>query len=304
MKFWVSAYNKKIYKINLSKNGKMQEIGNIELTAYPSYMYNYKNEIAVALKKENNDKAKAGVLVLDKNLKIKYKHQNNISYTHIYMNHKYLLAASYHQGEILIINKKENNFHNKIIENSRIHNVGQLERNKYYAVDLQNQRIYIFKIKYGQYKQIGQINIEHNKPRHLVCKGKYIYILCEDTAKILIYKMKKDGYIKVQEIGTVNNSIINEAAAIKVIDNIIFTTNRGDNTINVYKICKKGNLRKLFNFECYGKNPRDILIVNKKKLLIANKDSNELVHICINLKNKTSREINTININNPVCIMR
>ncbi len=27
MKFWVSAYNKKIYKINLSKNGKVQEIG-------------------------------------------------------------------------------------------------------------------------------------------------------------------------------------------------------------------------------------------------------------------------------------
>lgn len=303
MKVWVSAYNKKIYKINLDKNGKMQREGNIELNAYPSYMYRYKDEIAIALKKEN-DKAKAGVLVLSKNLKIQYKHQNNVSYTHIYMNNKYLLAASYHQGEILIIDRTDNSFHNETIANSRIHNVGQLKRNKYYAIDLQNQSIYIFKIKYGQYQKIGEININNNRPRHLVCKGKYMYILCEDTGKILIYKMKKNGYIKVQEIGTVNNSIINEAAAIKIIDNIIFTTNRGDNTINVYKINKKGRLQKLFNFRCYGKNPRDILIVNKKKILIVNKDSNELVHICINLKNKTSKKIDLINISTPVCIVR
>ena len=304
MKFWVSAYNKKIYKINLDKNGRMQEIGNVELTAYPSYIYRYKNKIAVALKKGKNDKAKAGILILDKNLKIKYNHQNNISYTHIYMNHKYLLAASYHQGEILIISKKAKKICSEIIKNSRIHNVGQLKRNKYYAVDLQNQKIYIFKIKYGQYNQIGQINIEHNKPRHLICKGKYIYILCEDTAKILVYKIKKDRYIKVYEIGTVNNSVINEAAAIKRINDIIFTTNRGDNTINLYKINKNGKLQKLFNFESYGKNPRDILIMNKRKLIITNKNSNGIVCVYINLKNKTSNKINMINIDNPVCVMR
>lgn len=77
MKVWVSAYNKKIYKINSDKNGKMQKEGNIELNAYPSYMYRYKDKIAIALKKEN-DKAKEGVLVLSKNLKIKYKRQNNV----------------------------------------------------------------------------------------------------------------------------------------------------------------------------------------------------------------------------------
>lgn len=80
--------------------------------------------------------------------------------------------------------------------------------------------------------------------------------------------MKKDEYIKVQEIGTVNNSIINGAAAIKIIDNIIFTTNRGDNTINAYKINKKECLQKLSNFGCYGENPRYILIVNKKRYLL------------------------------------
>lgn len=42
MKFGVSAYNRKMYKINLDKNGRMQEVGNVELTAYPSYMCIYK----------------------------------------------------------------------------------------------------------------------------------------------------------------------------------------------------------------------------------------------------------------------
>lgn len=40
------------------------------------------------------------------------------------MNHKYLLAASYQQGEILIINRTDNSSNNEIIANSKIHNVG------------------------------------------------------------------------------------------------------------------------------------------------------------------------------------
>lgn len=50
MKIQSSAYDKKIYEINLNRNETMEEVNHIELEAYPSYIYKYRNNLTVALK--------------------------------------------------------------------------------------------------------------------------------------------------------------------------------------------------------------------------------------------------------------
>lgn len=302
MDLWISSYEKNIYKLKINKGcTKVKEIEEKKITCYPSYICKYGNKIAVALKKNDGEKT-TGIIILNNKMENIFEFYNEVSYTHIYIDNKYILAGSYHEGEILIINQKNKNIDIKKYENSKIHNVGKLSKNKYYAVDLENAKIYIFKIIEGKYQEIETIKIDNNKPRHLIVNKKRIYVLCEDTSNILCYKEINKKYEKYQEINSVSNSKNNEAAAIKMKGKVLYTTNRGDNTINIYDICKNGYLNKNYYITSFGKNPRDILPINNNLICVINKDSNNLIFI--NIKNKKVNIINKVDIPNPVCVIK
>ena len=55
MKLWIASYNKLIYELKINSNKwKVIDMKEVKLESFPSYLYKYKNYIAVALKE--NDK--------------------------------------------------------------------------------------------------------------------------------------------------------------------------------------------------------------------------------------------------------
>lgn len=248
MIFFVASYgkDKKIYILNINKNGKIQYMNSKRLEGYPSYINRYKRNIAISMKDADNT-GKGGVVICkkNKNLDTIYESLEETSYTHIFENSKYILMASYHQGLIKIINKKDKSFFIKSYPNGKIHNVGNIYKNKYYGVDLSNGKKYIFTIIKGKFIESQTIILEDNiNPRHLICtnNGKNLYIVSENTSEILVYLLKCDKYSKVQSISTTsmaNN--FNMASAIRRFKKYIFVSNRGEDTISIFVIEKKVN---------------------------------------------------------------
>lgn len=307
MNIYVSTYsNKKIlYKCEIKKNGIINIEKRIKMNDYVSYMIRFNSKIAIALKKSSEEN-KAGIALLNKNLKCEYEYKNDNSYTHIYINKKYIIAGSYHNSNILIINRKNKKSNLVKIEKSKIHNVGKLFKNLYYAVDLEKSKIYIFRINNSKY--IFQKEITLNKqeqPRHLICYKKNLYILCENTSKIINFKYKDGQFIHIQEITTVNSKgkIFNMPSAIRRYKRYIFVSNRGENTISIFRIDKYGILQKIGYFSTRGETPRDFNIVNNGKILVvANQNSNEVLTFKINCKKNEVINLDRIRIGQPVCV--
>ena len=172
---------KNIYKLKINKVcTKVKEIEEKRINCYLSYICKYGNKISVALRKNDGEKI-AGIIILNNKMENVFEFYNEVSYTHVHIDIKKY-------------------------ENSKIHSVGKLSKNKYYAVDLENAKIYIFKIIEGKYQETETIKIDNNKPRHLIANKKRIYVLCEDTSNILCYKEINKKYEKYQEINSVSNS--------------------------------------------------------------------------------------------------
>ncbi len=217
MNIFVSTYNnnKKVYKLDVNSRGVISVIKEVTMNNYISYIYRFHSKIAIALKKSSEEN-KAGIALLNKNLECEYEYKNDSSYTHIYIDKKYIIAASYHDSNILIINQRNKQNNLIKIEKSKIHNVGKLFKELYYAVDLAQSKIYIFKINGIKYELQNEIILDkQEQPRHLICYKRNIYILCENTSKIINFEYKDGKFICVQEITTLNlkDRIINMSSA-------------------------------------------------------------------------------------------
>ncbi len=103
MKVYVSTYSNKkfLYKCVIKNNGIIKIEKRIKMNDYASYINRFRSKIAIALKKSSEEN-KAGITLLNKNLKCEYEYKNHNSYTHIYINKKYIIAGSYHDSNIYI----------------------------------------------------------------------------------------------------------------------------------------------------------------------------------------------------------
>lgn len=264
MNIFISTYSdkKNLYKCKLNKKGEISIVKEIQTEEYLSYLHRRNSEIAVALKKSKNSN-RAGIAVYNTDLKCIYKYDNESSYTHIFMNRKDMIAGSYHNGNILIINNTKYELKNTI-------NLNKLD-----------------------------------KPRHLLVYKNHIYILCENTSRIINMEYKNNTVHIKQELTTLNKNenIINMASAIRRDKKYIFVSNRGENTITIYKINKYGYLKKVNYFDVKGKTPRDFNVVkNGKYIIIGNEDTNEVVTFKMNYNKSIISYINKVTIEKPVCI--
>lgn len=308
MNIFISTYSDKrnLYKCKVNKEGKISIIKKTEMEEFASYLYRKGSKIGIALKKSENSN-KAGIAIYNKNLRCVYKCENENSYTHIFMNKKYIIAGSYHNGNILIMNNKNKKQHSIVhYKDSKIHNVGKFIKNLYYAIDLENSKIYIYTINNVKYNLINTINLnKSDKPRHMVSYKNHIYIVCENTSKIINFEYINNEFKAKQELTTLNTNedIFNMASAIRRFKNYIFVSNRGENTITIYKINKSGNIKKINYFYVKGKTPRDFNIIkNGKYIIVGNEDTNEVLTFKINYKKNVISYIDKIMIEKPVCI--
>ena len=149
-------------------------------------------------------------------------------------------------------------------------------------------------------------------PRHFeISKNKkFIYVINELNSSITVFqKNKSDAYEFVQNISTLNANFKgkNSCADIHLSKNgkFIYGSNRGENTIVVFKVNKKnGVLTKIQSVDIQGDWPRNFTLAPKENfLLVANKKSQ---NISVFKRNKTTGILTfqyRKNVPTPVCLV-
>ncbi len=151
-------------------------------------------------------------------------------------------------------------------------------------------------------------------PRHITYADykPFYYILSELSSEIFVYKYIEKSNSILTHIQTIDSNSRNYTgiklgAAIKIHPNnrFLFTSDRGNNSINLFSInSSDGKLSYSNSFDCHGNCPRDFSISNDGKFLIcANLESNNISIFSINEFNGTLTHIQTTAVPCPSCIL-
>ena len=308
---FISSYDndKTITYGKIDIEGKIEKIYEEKLVNFPSYIKRFNDYLYVAQKKDKDEKL-LGILeykILKDKLKMSRLYESKASFTHLYINEKYIIGASYHQGLIQVFEKNTNNNFIYEIPDSKIHNVGYIDIiDKYYAVNLAGNCIYLFEIKDSSLNIVKTIDMEKNDmPRHLWCfkNSEFIYVLTENSSKIKAYNIK-DNYRLIQEIDTIKERVKNNPAAIMADEDqkYIFISNRGKDNIVVFKILENsGKLEYWYEIDYPIKDPRDFYL-RKDIIYIASQGTNQVLVVKLNNEKKEHKIIQELKIDKPVCI--
>lgn len=165
-------------------------------------------------------------------------------------------------------------------ESAHVHCIREIKR-KVFVTDLGLDKVLIYDIDYetGKIRSSGNC-IEFppgSGPRHIeICHSipEVIYIVCELSNQVAVLKKEGEKYIISQLISTLpkNCTAENTAAAIKVYGSFLFVSNRGHDSIAVYRIMQDGKLKLKQILPSGGKTPRDFSVFGDY-MVIANQES-------------------------------
>ncbi len=149
-----------------------------------------------------------------------------------------------------------------------------------YVPDLGTDRIDIYYYSNGCLKFKSFIQLpKQSGPRYILFINDYLYVINELASSVSVLEMCTIPKI-IQHIKTVPDdlNVKNTCGTIKHKDGYIYASNRGHDSIAIYKILDNHTLE-LKNIEStYGKTPRHFEVSNDgKKLYVANQDTNEVV---------------------------
>lgn len=188
-----------------------------------------------------------------------------------------------------------------------IENNGQV-----FVPDLGIDKIVVFNSLENSLIEEYKINVSLGEgPRHIVFhkSGKVAFVINELTGNVLILNKINSKYEVVKTINSIPNFFKEtpSAAAIKLSSDgkFLYVSNRGCNTIAIFKFDIKTNKLELINQQLtFGDTPRDFTISPDGNWLIAaNQDTNNLVVFERNNKTGLLKKINELkNINSVVCL--
>ncbi|MEG0250722.1 MAG: beta-propeller fold lactonase family protein [Peptostreptococcus sp.] len=224
---------------------------------------------------------------------------------HIYFDERQsiIYASNYHLGRLDII-KVDDNLEMKIIntinyfghsivspdqDSSKCHMAIKDKDDEYLiVVNLGADCIYSYKMyEDGSYKLVGMYNTKAGMgPRHLVFdrEGEYAYIIGELNSSIDVVKYnRKMGTFKfIRNVSTLPEGYEGEntASAIKISkDNrFLYASNRGHNSIAVFKIIENSKLELLQIEKTKGDTPRDFALIKDEEMILVG-HQNGLIHL-------------------------
>lgn len=184
-----------------------------------------------------------------------------------------------------------------------------------YVVDLtlDAAKAYQFDSKSKQWliNSKSDINIDSGSgARHMIIdkNENYAYILGELTGDVFVSDLQDSHKKIIQKINFIpkhqDGAIGGAAIRIHPNGKFLYTSNRGTETITIFKIDKKTGTLVLVDYQStQGKTPRDFNIDKTGNWLIAaNQDSDTLVVFQINPKTGLLQVKSTLNVNTPVNI--
>lgn len=145
-------------------------------------------------------------------------------------------------------------------------------------------------------------------PRHLVFCGRFLYLVTELSSEVTVFEYTGDRYHLRQTISALPSDFqgYSAAAAIRLAPDgrFLYTSNRGHDSIAIFRIGDDGLLSLSGITSSRGKWPRDIAIEPHGNFLIAaNERSNELTVFQIDKASGTLTKVDCTVVHKPTCIL-
>lgn len=335
--FYVSSYgkndNKGIYIVNIDEEKQeLSLVQHIVTPDYPAYMITKENTLYVAYKKARRVNGAGGIgsFSIYKDELIPNNNYSGRSYTHLCVsdNLRYLFVANYEIGSTASY-LLENNFIKEKI--GAVHHTGLgpdlLKRQTgphchcvgitpdkafVYAVDLGADKVIMYTYKDGKLEEVPERNLNivpGSGPRHMIFSkdGRFAYLVNEIANNIMIFKYKDNYFNLIQIIHTTPRHFhgFSCASAIRLSNsgNHLFVSNRGHDSIALYRVNQETGKISLLYMVHTGKCPRDFNLIDDKYLIVGAQDDNELeLFIFSEEKEELIRTETTLAICAPVCI--
>jgi 6-phosphogluconolactonase len=315
-----------IYTYNF--NTKTGELSNKKLAikaVNPSFLTFSKNKKTLYAVSENNDKSSVSSYSVTNNGELTLINTvNSIGNgpCHIQLNKQgdNAVVSNYGGGNFAVFNINKNGSlqqasqvidHN--VESNKAHThsakflgtnlfVADLGRN-FLAHYFEKQDGYALKDYYKMEAGAGPRHFEISK------KGLYIYVINELNSTVSVLKKDENSYTNIQNISTLSNGFSGESycADIHLSKNekFIYGSNRGENTIVVFKRNKKdGTLNKIQNISVSGDWPRNFTLApNGKFLLVANQRSKNISVYKVHKNSGKLSFLSSTKAPTPVCLL-
>lgn len=221
---------------------------------------------------------------------------------------KYLLLANYSSSSLAVVKLNDKGVPEKVTDKISFQKNGNKESHphmiafgpggrKVYLTDLGFDRVVIYDFdsisgKLSEAKN-GIVHFADGAgPRHFVFNsdGTRLYVICELNSTIGVFEVQKDGGLKpLQTISTLAEGYKNQNACADIHigknGRFLYGSNRGENTIAVFRIETDGKLTSSGRTSCGGDWPRNFIIdPSGKYMVVANQKSGNIVLFNIDQK--------------------
>jgi 6-phosphogluconolactonase len=182
-----------------------------------------------------------------------------------------------------------------------------------YAVDLGIDRVIGYPV--DQSGQLGEgftaiETVPGAGPRHLVFHPdkQRVYIVTELDNTVVVAEKQQDGtFAQIQRVDTLPSDFHDhsQAAHIEITPdgNNLYVSNRGHNSITVFKVADDGRLQHLQFVSTEGDWPRHFVVLPEvDRLLVANQNSNNVVSFAIDDEGRLAYTGNEMTISQPVFV--
>lgn len=337
--FYVSSYGKHhdkgIYIMMFDEQTlQMKRIQQIETQDFPSYMICDEHMLYVAYKNASSHSNGGGLgsfsIYKDELLLNNNYHSSGRSYTHLCVDahHRYLFAANYHVGatasyqlENGVITQKISAVHHlglgpdllKRQTGPHAHYVGITPDQEFlYSVDLGADKIVMYRYHQGVLLEDPDYTfniVPGSGPRHMIFSqdGRFAYLVNEIANNIMVLKYHQGHFQMIQSIHCIPRHFkgFSSAAAIRLTQSghHLFVSNRGHNSIAMYRVNKENGKISLLYMVHTKKDPRDFQIIDDRYLIIACQGDHVLQVMTFDeAEEELQLSSSTISIPAPVCI--
>lgn len=258
------------------------------------------------------DEQGAGLLVFDKNdLDLKLKHRVYSTEVnpscHIAKKQNYIATANYGEGSVQLFKDNKLIKRYKAPSGSHMHFVYFTLQDTLMVCDLGLNQLLTFDLALNL---LHTVQLDEVGPRHFVMNTQesILYLLTELSNELIVFK--RDGF-SLEEVS--RTSILadastkgNNGAAIRITkdERFIYTSSRNnEEIISVFEV-NQLQVRKIQSINSGGLHPRDMnLSRDEKYIIVANKDSDNLVYFKRNLQTGKLEQDFDIEVLEPVCIV-
>ena len=338
--FYVGTYtngnSKGIYKYEINTEGKLKEIGLMAATINPTFLAKSKNNKLLFAVGETDEAGtgfiKSFKITKDSLIEISKEKSGGAGPCFVAVDSRnYILTANYGGGNIGLLKADTLGALKPLLYTQQHTGKGTTERqqaphahstwfhpikDEIISIDLGTNNLWFSKIDTQKDELIFTVQKKLKMakgagPRHLTFhpNNKWIYVLNELNNTVSLIKEKNNTYFVESSISTLPKDFLafSKAADIHISKDglFLYASNRGHESIVIYKIDPKNGILKVVGFEpVKGEHPRNFsLSADAQFLLVANQDTNNIVSFRRDTDKGTLTFVDSIAAPTPVCIL-